>query len=268
MKTDNQFACSQNSLDDLRQQVADLTKVVAKLADKINDSDADKIQAQCSELAEQIDQAAISPTERINDLEVERIIIRDQDGTRRLVLHNNQRCPGIKLDGKVIHEEGGRDAAGMIFFTDEGWECGSLIFEGKKSEKDGRSATGTIMFDQYRQDQSVGMMYYDANGKRHSGLFVWDQPQQGMDEIGDEFSDYHKMSDGPEREVLKEKLISEDKFMHRQRVFVGRNYECEAMVKLNDNAGNTRARLVAEADGEAYLEFLNEFGEVTHRYPS
>src|SRR3546814_4078726 len=68
-----------------------------------------------------------------------------------------------------------RDTGGMLFFNDEGDEVGGLTFD-SKSVGDARRASASLMFDQYKQDQTVGIQYAEANGERMAGLRVWDRP--------------------------------------------------------------------------------------------
>jgi hypothetical protein len=72
------------------------------------------------------------PLAAIEELDVQRINLREPDGTLRLVISNKSKAPGIFIKGKEYpHPD--RKTAGMIFFNDEGTENGGLIFGGETS---------------------------------------------------------------------------------------------------------------------------------------
>ena len=87
--------------------------------------------------------------------------------------------PGV-FDGKMIDRP--RPVAGMIFFNDQGDEAGGLAYTGQ--ERDGaRSADAGIMFDQLKQDQTIGFSYTESNGRRTAGFQVWDRPESRLSEL-------------------------------------------------------------------------------------
>src|SRR5262245_22894285 len=109
---------------------------------------------------------------RIDELTVQRLNVVDANGTLRLVLSNKDRMhPGV-MDGVTINRP--RPVAGMLFFNDEGDEVGGLTYTGTVANGRGRANAG-IMFDQLKQDQTVGITYNECNGQRSDGLQVWGQ---------------------------------------------------------------------------------------------
>src|SRR3546814_14245344 len=78
------------------------------------------------------------------------------------------------MEGKE-YKHHSRDGGGMLFFNDGGDEVGGLTFA-SNTVGDKRQARGSLMFDQYKQDQTVGIQYSEATGKRTAGLRVWDRP--------------------------------------------------------------------------------------------
>src|SRR3546814_15107032 len=102
-----------------------------------------------------------------DEISVKRIDIVEPDGKYRLVLANSERFPGLFMEGKE-YKHHSRDGGGMLFFNDEGDEVGGLTFA-SNTVGDKRQARGSLMFDPYKQDQTVGIQYREANGKRHAG---------------------------------------------------------------------------------------------------
>jgi hypothetical protein len=101
-------------------------------------------------------QSTSTPSQRIDELTVQRLNVVDANGTLRLVLSNKDRMhPGI-MDGKLINRP--RPVAGLLFFNDLGDEVGGLTFTGQEINGQGR-ANGGLMFDQWKQDQTIGIQY-------------------------------------------------------------------------------------------------------------
>jgi hypothetical protein len=55
--------------------------------------------------------------------------------------------------------------------------------------------------------------------------------------------------------------------MFAPRVFLGRNADKGALLTLADQSGKTRIRLAVDSAGTPALEFLDDAGHVTSRYP-
>ena len=106
------------------------------------------------------------------EITVQRLNIVDANGTLRMVLAGKDRMhPGV-MDGVTIDRP--RPVAGMLFFNDEGDEVGGLTYTGTVVNGRGRANAG-IMFDQIKQDQTVGISYSESNGQRSAGFQVWDR---------------------------------------------------------------------------------------------
>ena len=178
----------------------------------------DQLADQVSEL-----QRRVAALEGRRVFEAERINIVEADGTVRLVISNSARAR--------------RNDSGLIFYDDEGDECGGLIFGGRRID-DAPAAGAALMFDQFKQDQVVGISHNDVAGRRWAGLFVWDRPDEPLPAAGG-----------------------------ATRLFAGKTVEETAVVELRDAAGRVRLRLSVASDGTAGLAVLDASGEVTARLP-
>jgi len=74
---------------------------------------------------------AKSPVATFDEIDVQRINVREPDGTLRMVISDSAKLPGVIVKGKE-QPKVDRPQAGMIFFNDEGSENGGLIFGGKR----------------------------------------------------------------------------------------------------------------------------------------
>jgi hypothetical protein len=203
----------------------------------------------------------IGQKQKFEEIDVERINVIEKDGQLRAVISNTDRMPDPIIDGKSFKTE---RVPGMIFYNGMGDECGGLIFGAVKS-KDKYGAYGGFTFDQYRQSQSIGIIYNDHSGSRQAGLSVWDRPETSLIDLMQRKEEIKNMPEGVEKETAKKKL-REDEFSPT-RVFIGKNKEKEAKVTLYDAKGNARINMIVEAAGKPHLDFLDENGKVIYSMP-
>jgi hypothetical protein len=205
---------------------------------------------------------------KFEEIDVERINIVEKDGQFRLVIANRDRSPGPIIGGVYMKTREGQ-RPGMIFFNDKGDECGGMTWG--SSEKDGQiSANAALLFDQFNQDQTVGMTYSQSNSERTAGLRVWERPLTPLAEFAKKLGEIEGMEDGPEKTAAIQKLRKEavkSGIGGASRVFVGRGTKGEAVVSLADMKGKPRVLLSVDNEGNPSLKFLDENGEVTFRLP-
>ncbi len=209
-------------------------------------------------------------TARFDVIDVERINIVEKSGELRLAIANRDRSSGVVMGGKYMRSREGK-RPGMIFFNDNGDECGGMTWYGY--ERNGEiSANGGLMFDQYNQDQTVGITYSQDKGDRTSGLMVWERPLMSPEdmEVMKRLGDLEVMPDGPEKTAAlkqwREDVIQRN-LAGALRVFVGRGRDNSAAVKLNDPSGKPRILLSVDGAGTPSLKFLDEQGNVTLSIP-
>ena len=193
---------------------------------------------------------------KFEEIDVERLNVVEKDGTPRLILSNKARFPGLIIKGKEHPHQ--RNQAGMLFFSDEGTENGGL---GTSVSRDanGYRAGGQIMFDQYNQDQTVGLSYQDVNGRRTAALMVWDRSDMPIDQFYPLVQRIRAMPEGPEK---TSQLDSLRRIAGAMRLLAGKTPDSASTVVLSDAEGKPRLRLVVEAKGAARIEFLDASGKV------
>ena len=202
-------------------------------------------------------------TQRIDELTVQRLNVVDANGTLRFVLSNKDRMhPGV-MDGVSINRP--RPVAGMLFFNDEGDEVGGLTYTG--TDDGGRRANAGIMFDQLKQDQTIGISYSENNGQRSAGLQVWDRSEQPLSDLIRALNDANALPEGPPRDAAIKAARARAPAGPR-RLFAGKNADKSATVSLADGQGKPRLVMRVSEDGAASIEFLDADGKVTQRVPS
>ena len=200
---------------------------------------------------------------KFDEIDVQRINIIAPNGMPRLVISNAERAPDVIINGKTYHRSGSNEA-GMIFYNEEGSENGGMGFSGHT--RDGHvSANAGFMFDQYGQDQTVGLTYDEQDGRRSAGLRVWDRPNQSVTVLADMVEPIKLMPNGPEK--TRRMAAVRDSATRlglggAQRVFVGKQSDKTATVILADAQSRSRLRLVVDSAGVARIEFLDEGGHV------
>jgi hypothetical protein len=200
---------------------------------------------------------------RFDEIDVERINVIAPNGKPRLVISNAERAPDVIINGKTYHRSGSNEA-GMIFYNEEGSENGGMGFSGHT--RDGHvSADAGLMFDQYGQDQTVGLTYDEQDGRRSAGLRVWDRPNQSVTVLADMVEPLKLMPNGPEKTRRMNAIRDSATKLGlggAQRVFVGKQSDKTAMVVLADAQSRPRLRLVVDSAGAARIEFLDDGGKV------
>jgi hypothetical protein len=208
--------------------------------------------------------------QKIKELDVERINIVEPDGKLRMTISNKERIPDPVLNGKTYTgARNGSKTAGMIFFNDEGDECGGLAFSGKANQQGQGQAGGQLLFDQFHQDQTVGIMYSQSGDRRSAGLHVWDRPLTPASEYVDKLQAIKKMPEGPEKQAatdqIKQAVARGELGMHR--LFVGNDSDGATGMTIADRLGKKRVALVVDQKNAAHLQFLDESGKVVYTVP-
>jgi len=198
------------------------------------------------------------------EINVERINVVEKDGKPRMIIANHERFPDAVMGGKQIKRANG-NPGGMLFFNDEGVECGGLGFTGKKVNGKPQ-ASMNLAFDQYGQDETISLTYGEQGGQRLAGLFIKDRPDAPIAEHIDELLAVKALPEGTEKTAALGKLRAKGLF-GADRIFVGKEPDKTAAVYVCDAKGNPRISLTVEASGEAKLNFLDATGKVTDSFP-
>jgi len=204
------------------------------------------------------------PARDAAELTVQRLNIVDANGTLRMVLAGKDRMhPGV-MDGVTIDRP--RPVAGMLFFNDEGDEVGGLTYTGTVAGGRGR-ANASLMFDQLKQDQTIGFAYSESNGQRSAGFQVWDRSDTvRLSELIAKLNTANKLPAGAQRDAAVADVRANAP-PGPQRLFVGKTRDKAATVVLADAQGKPRLTLTVDATGNPRIEFLDEAGKVTARIP-
>ena len=205
---------------------------------------------------------------RFKVIDVERINIVEKDGKLRLAISNRELSPGPIIGGTYMKSREGQ-RPGMIFFNDKGDECGGMTW-GSREENGQVTANAGLMFDQYNQDQTVGISYNQRDDIRTAGLWVWDRPLTPIADFAKRLGEIESMKDSPEKNEALKALRNEaveSGLSGVSRIFVGRGAKNEAIVSLSDTKGKPRIIMSVDSNDIPTLKFLNEDGKVIYKFP-
>lgn len=208
--------------------------------------------------------ASASRNAKFDEIDVQRINVREADGTLRMAISNNARMPQSYFKGrKYPHPNAGKRGAGMLFFNDEGTETGGLTYGAMKGPDGKIRSTVHMSFDQYDQDQTLVLQQEDRDGMHKAGLAVSDRPEESLLPL---LTEYKRVSALPETEREKQwqaYLAAYRKDYHGgPRLFVGKTPDRASVLELKDAQGKTRLQLRVEKNGTAKIEFLDADGKV------
>jgi hypothetical protein len=189
-------------------------------------------------------------------IEVQRLNVREADGTLRMAISNKALFPGIIIKGKEYPHATRQNAAGMIMFDDEGTEDGGLIFGGLKGADGKVSSFGHLSFDQYMQDQVVNLEQGEEDGHRLAGLYFNDMPDAPMDM--ERFARIDAMN-AADKQAEIAKLRAEG-LVGRRRMMIGKEADT-ALLVLRDAAGKARIVMKVAPEGAASIDFMDQDGK-------
>ena len=175
---------------------------------------------------------AAPKVQHFDEIDVQRINVREADATLRMVISNQARLPGVIERGKE-HAKVERPYAGMLFYNDEGTENGGLVFGGRRNANGEIVDSGaSLSFDRYGANSQIVQLAGVDDSKNHIvGLILSDS----------------------------------DPTNTRRRVFIGNDKEGVASVSLMDRNGRKRILLQVAADGIPSLSFLDANGRIVNQ---
>jgi hypothetical protein len=196
----------------------------------------------------------------LEQLDVQRINLREPDGTLRLVISNTDKAPGLIIKGKEYpHPD--RKTAGMIFFNDEGTENGGLIFGGEKDKAGSKQSHGHLSFDAYEQDQTMALDSHQEGADRYTKLQFNDYPDYS---ILEELQLMAAIKDLPQdQQKARIKAFFDQHGGPTARMLLARNTDNSVQLALNDAQGHTRIVMKVAPDGAPSLQMLDGAGKVT-----
>ena len=212
--------------------------------------------------------------QRFTEIDVERINIVEKDGTVKMILTNVDRFPnGTTTINNRPTTEDRKKRSGMLFFNEDGMECGGFIYDGTKNEN-GHSSGLSLTYDQYDGDQVMQLLTqdYQQGDKRmvSSSLAFNDRPAKESQiktaAIMKELEALRK-SDPKEMQRKLKEYEQQEVVGGVPRVLLGKTRSQNNGLFLFDDQGKPRAMFYVDKDNNAKLDFLDDKGAVITSFP-
>lgn len=209
---------------------------------------------------------------RFEEITAERINIVSPAGGTVIAISNKERIAAPAMGGKaypVAVSDGREHMAGMIFFNQEGDEMGGLVFNSFKQANGRIAGIGHLSFDRYGANQVVALQYKENATTVQAGLTLYDRPASGGFGTSLDLVEEAQTASPERLAEIKKTLtaMASNGELGVERVFIGSKDQA-AQLLLKDSKGRVRARLLIDAGDEARLEFLDDTGKVTARFPT
>lgn len=192
------------------------------------------------------------------EITAERINIVEKDGTIRMVLSNRARQHPGRMDHQNFPK---RDRpAGLLFFNDEGDECGGLGYNGDKKE-----AAMFMTMDQYKNDQIMVWSYDQVNTSKNKsksyGFTLNDRDELPFSKQLEYFDSIRKLKDTAAYNAGLNRYKAAGHLA--QRMFLGKNKLGEVGLFLADSKGHPRIRIFINSKNQPVIQTLDEKGGIT-----
>lgn len=208
------------------------------------------------------------------EINVERINIVEKDGTVKMIITNTARFPNdtVRINGRATNESR-KQRSGMLFFNEDGIECGGFIYDGQR-KGNGHSSGLSLTYDQYDGDQVMQLLtrdYKEGDQRFVSSTLAFNDRPAGESQL--RTMELMKELDSL-RTIAPE--IMEAKYKEYEsrgwiggvpRIMLGKSGSRNNGLFLFDDTGKPRAMLFVDKDNNARLEFYDGRGQTIATFP-
>ena len=210
--------------------------------------------------------------QKFKTIDVERINIVEADGTVKMIITNVAEFPNgtTSVNNKIVNKDR-KKRSGMLFFNEDGIECGGFIYDGTKNEN-GHSSGLSLTYDQYNGDQVMQLLTTDSgNGDErsvNSALTFNDraanETQEGAQRIMEEL---RSIKDKDLRRQKQQEYVDQGLIGAKTRIMLGKTRsENNGLFLFGDN-GNPKAMFYVDKNNNVKLEVYDDEGKVTNSWP-
>jgi hypothetical protein len=189
-----------------------------------------------------------------------RIKIVEPDGTVRLTISSRADFPGGWIHKKESPRPDRREAAGMLFMSEEGTEQGGLIWGASQLPDGTIEDHGHLSLDQYEENQVFALDAGQEGKDKFSRIPIADQGDYPVEEKRKAEERIGKLPADKQNDAWNEFFAT-----HRhdvKRLVVGRAPDGSVGLSLRDGSGKVRVVLEVQSDGKSVLQFLDDSGKV------
>jgi len=179
-----------------------------------------------------------------------------------MVLSNESRQHSGRMNGKEWEKR--ERPSGIIFFNNQGDECGGLVYQTK--EKDGKIISGmSFTMDKYKDDQVLQILNdeFYADGKAYSkrGISINEFPLgSGVDERNEKLKKLRTIEDKQERKAKINELMKNEGSVNR--LFIGKTQGNSSGLFLAGPDGSPKMMIYVDKKGVPKIQTFGENGEI------
>jgi len=205
-----------------------------------------------------------------NTLSAERVNIVEPDGTVKLSLFDKENLPAAVVNGIKLPRSGGGES-GMMFYNEEGIECGGFIYGGRKINGNASSGMG-LTFDKYKQDQEI-QIYHDQqsdSGKEsveENAVIISDRPDWSIDQTFAKWDSIKKNIQDTAAQRLAIGELARSGYFGRDRLIVGKVHNKNTGLFINDAGGKPRLNIFVDTAGKPHIQFFDDKGTLISELP-
>jgi len=208
--------------------------------------------------------------QKFGTIDVERINIVEADGTVKMIITNVEQFPNGEtiINDKPINKNR-KKRSGMLYFNEDGLECGGLIYDGAKNEN-GHSSGLSLTYDRYDGDQLMQLLTTDeARGdeRRVSSALMFSDRTANLGR-----KETYKIS--AELDNIKDKKLRRQKRKEyadqvggTPRILLGKTSSQNNGLFLFGDNGKPKAMFYVDKDNNVKLEVYDDQGKVTNSWP-
>lgn len=210
--------------------------------------------------------------QKFGTIDVERINIVESDGTVKMIITNVAQFPnGETTINDITVNRNRKKRSGMLYFNEDGLECGGLIYDGTKNEK-GHNSGLSLTYDRYDGDQVMQLLTTDvARGdeRRVSSALIFNDrtanlSRQKTDKI---LAEIDSIKDKKLRRQKYQEYADQGVIGGTRRIMLGKTRGQSNGLFLFGNDGKRRGNFYIDKNNNVKLEVYDDKGEVINSWP-
>jgi len=193
--------------------------------------------------------------EILKELNVEKLNICEPNGEVKMTLFNSQNIPSLILGYEdLLPGHRSKDGiSGIMFYNNEGDECGGLIYGSGKDENGKPNMGMSLTFDKFKQDQVVQLHLTKSGDQQMYGFSIYDRPDHSIKESLETLKAFNKEENSEKKKTLLSKLRENN----AQRIFVGSGIDGTPRISLFDKQGKEKIKILVDDNDNPVLK-VNE----------
>ena len=210
--------------------------------------------------------------QKFGTIDVERINIVEADGTVKMIITNVAQFPNGEtiINDKPINKNR-KKRSGMLYFNEDGLECGGLIYDGAKNEN-GHNSGLSLTYDRYDGDQVMQLLTTDeARGDERrvrSALTFSDRSANvSREEHNKIFAEIESIKDKKLRRQKRKEYNAQGLIGGTPRILLGKARGQKNGLFLFGDNGKRKGNFYVDKNNNVKLEVYDDEGNVTNSWP-